>query len=759
SSLPPLFSCLPSRKKPTKVLDPEKRGKTSESLYKVHNFSDHNLHNFSDTLCEKSSSFSSLTPSKVKQKLESLGVKVKKGHTCYSMCCPCVKPGNKQDGTTVSGTLYLNFVTGHFSCLECLESGDWERLLRFFKDYSEAGFQGDKLPAKPVNDPNVMKEIKNTDSVRKFDDDAITEILETFNLTTVQLTSLKTSDARWSKDDQTIWLPLKGPTGNTLGLRKIHMKDGERRETQIPGDCNVPFGFPNKRKGDTVVLTDRAADALALQQFTKFPVFSLPFETRRLPPEMLPVLETFSKVILWFRGDGPSWDAVKNFSKKLGDHRCYYVSPGECKLSPIEAISSNVDPKKVLANVRPLSHKAIASFCSLREAVKAELTMPDQVAGVKWTRFPVLNDILKGHRRGELTVFTGPTGAGKTTFLSEYSLDLCANGVNTLWGSFELPTVRLARTMLHQYSMLNMEHHMDQFDELCDEFERLPMYFTTLFGETSLRQLLDAMTHAVYVYDIAHIIIDNLQFMMGTPESDRTIIDRFYRQDIAVGAFRKFATQNDCHVTLVVHPRKEQAGADELTVSSFFGGAKVTQEADNVLILQDKKFFGNRSKKFIQVAKNRYCGDLGLMPLEFNKDCLCFKTPKKRTEKPEGRGMDSLEEHPILADQLRQSGVRDRPAVELSREEEDRVRDLCVAWTRYRRQTMEKDYDSVAALVHSQTKALKELEKESKALYDAAIQVDNQLVSYFIQATPEQPACYEYKCATGNFQDTTRKWE
>jgi twinkle protein len=41
----------------------------------------------------------------------------------------------------------------------------------------------------------------------------------------------------------------------------------------------------------------------------------------------------------------------------------------------------------------------------------------------------MLTQIVKGHRAGELTVLTGPTGCGKTTFLSEYSLDLCIQGV------------------------------------------------------------------------------------------------------------------------------------------------------------------------------------------------------------------------------------------------------------------------------------------------------------------------------------------
>lgn len=49
---------------------------------------------------------------------------------------------------------------------------------------------------------------------------------------------------------------------------------------------------------------------------------------------------------------------------------------------------------------------------------------------LQWKRFPKLNNILKGLRRGEVTVFTGPTGAGKTTLLSEMSLDLCMQGVS-----------------------------------------------------------------------------------------------------------------------------------------------------------------------------------------------------------------------------------------------------------------------------------------------------------------------------------------
>lgn len=62
-----------------------------------------------------------------------------------------------------------------------------------------------------------------------------------------------------------------------------------------------------------------------------------------------------------------------------------------------------------------------------------------QLEGVKSRSLPTFNAILKGHRPGELTVFTGPTGSGKTSLLSQLSLDFCFQGVPTLWGSLKSP--------------------------------------------------------------------------------------------------------------------------------------------------------------------------------------------------------------------------------------------------------------------------------------------------------------------------------
>ena len=56
----------------------------------------------------------------------------------------------------------------------------------------------------------------------------------------------------------------------------------------------------------------------------------------------------------------------------------------------------------------------------------------------------------------------------------------------------------------------------------------------------------------------------------------RVVSCRFAVQDHIVGAFRKFATNSCCHVTLIIHPRKEEDDR-ELQTASIFGSAKVRE--------------------------------------------------------------------------------------------------------------------------------------------------------------------------------------
>jgi len=171
-------------------------------------------------------------------------------------------------------------------------------------------------------------------------------------------------------------------------------------------------------------------------------------------------------------------------------------------------------------------------------------------------------------------------------------------------------------------------------ESVADKFGNLPLYFMSFHGGSDVDDVLDAMDYAVYVHDVEHIILDNMQFMLSRSlMSQRGFYsDKFDMQDIAVEKFRKFATEKNVHITLVVHPRKEDEGS-KLGISSIYGSAKSTQEADTVLILQN-----DGRKKYMEVKKNRFDGSLGISPLFFQ--------PKsgRYSETPDSAQMQQLQQ-------------------------------------------------------------------------------------------------------------------
>ena len=154
---------------------------------------------------------------------------------------------------------------------------------------------------------------------------------------------------------------------------------------------------------------------------------------------------------------------------------------------------------------------------------------------------------------------------------------------------------------MSQFGGINLKTLSDDgLESLADDFEALPLKFMNFHAGTDLSQVLEAMDFAVYRDDVQHIIIDNLQFMMPrasipgittppgaytSPPRSMTNFDKFAQQDAVIDEFRRFATEKQVNIILVIHPRKEDEN-QMLGMSSIFGSAKATQEADLVLILQ-----------------------------------------------------------------------------------------------------------------------------------------------------------------------------
>ncbi|XP_007424991.1 twinkle protein, mitochondrial isoform X1 [Python bivittatus] len=570
----------------------------------------------------------------IRQYLKAQRIPFHDGYSCIHV--PSIFVEDKQQ-LRHSYSLFIDKTTGHFICTATLVEGNWQDFQANVELQHKGITIGDRHSVNEQSDQGGEDARHIWERAlplwELLDELETKEVKAKFGISSVSNATLKHFGVRFLRTAQALVFPWFSPSGTSLkGLKLLRVEHQGERVHHVenmlprPNAYHNLFGLPLiSRRDSEVVLTGRELDTLVLHQVTGLPTLALPRGISCLPPALLPYLEQFKRITLWLGEDLRSWEAAKHFARKLNPKRCYLVRPSDQQLRPLEAFSSGMNLTKILRSGLPAGHKSIISFCQLREEVYGELVNVNQVAGVKWARFPELSKLLKGHRKGELTVFTGPTGSGKTTFISEYALDLCMQGVNTLWGSFEIHNVRLAKIMLTQFAMEKLDEQLEKYDEWADKFEDLPLHFMTFYGQQNIKTVIDTMLHAVYMYDISHVVIDNLQFMMG---QEQLSADRLAVQDYIVGTFRKFATDNNCHVTLVIHPRKEDEER-ELQTASIFGSAKASQEADNVLILQDRKLTTGPGRRYLQVSKNRFDGDVGIFPLEFSKRCLTFSNPVK----------------------------------------------------------------------------------------------------------------------------------
>lgn len=586
---------------------------------------------------------SPVTVTEIKQFLRSKDVAFQDGYSCLHIQSIFMEAAARKD----TFSLFIDKTTGQFLCKDTLVEGSWEDLqdcvevmqkekqdflsphvlLRYSESMEEQEEQDRELR-------EVQRIWSSSVPMGDVPEEEVQQIKAMFQITKISNATLKKFAVRLFRPTKSLVFPwFGGPDSSLKGVKLISAQSSQSGGVTY-NHATVPransyhnlFGLHLVGRQDSeVVVTGHELDALAVSQAAGLASVALPRGVSCLPPMLLPYLEQFRRVTLWLGGDIRSWEASKIFSRKLGLRRCSLVRPGEVRPCPAEALAQGKNFSHIIRSSIPAAHKSIVSFKQLRDDVFGELVNTDQVAGVKWSRFPEMNRILKGHRKGELTVFTGPTGSGKTTFISEVALDLCMQGVNTLWGSFEISNVRLAKVMLTQFALQRLEDNLEQYDFWADKFEELPLYFMTFHGQQNIKTVLDTMQHAVYMYDINHVIIDNLQFMMG---QENLSVDKFAVQDHVIGAFRKFATSSSCHVTLIIHPRKEDDDRD-LQTASIFGSAKASQEADNVLILQEKKLVSRPGRRSLQVAKNRFDGDVGVFPLDFIKSSLTFATPAK----------------------------------------------------------------------------------------------------------------------------------
>lgn len=224
-------------------------------------------------------------------------------------------------------------------------------------------------------------------------------------------------------------------------------------------------------------------------------------------------------------------------------------------------------------------------------------------------------------RRGELSIWPGMSGHGKSMLIGQVALGLMAQGEKVCIASMEMKPASTMQRLCRQAFGCNAPDHRDIRDLHTWSDDRLWLYDQQ--GQVSPERILAVGRYCHERLGITHLIVDNL-LSCGIAE------DGYDDQKQFALALATHAHDTGQAVHLLAHSRK---GKDELTPPGKFdvrGSASITDLADNVFSVwrnrgkEEAREKGDRSKEgeadaLLIVCKHRHGDWEGRIKLWFDR--------------------------------------------------------------------------------------------------------------------------------------------
>lgn len=370
-----------------------------------------------------------------------------------------------------------------------------------------------------------------------------------------------------------------------------------------------------------LVVTEGEFDAITAWQYGYTNVVSIPNGANGING-WTKEIEGASKYIICFDNDAAGQEGAKRFSSTLGAASCFRVFPKLKDLNEyLQCGLDKTEVDKIFADAKPMFEAPITDITQYVTKALDQLESPDANKGAStgWKR---VDNFLGGIRPGEITVTSGITGHGKTTFALALIANLTKQNVNSLIISPEMPEqdLLLAIARNHFRRQLNVKdtRAIQTFVEttLQGKIQIANVYneWTKKSADRTIDHIFDLIDYSVRHNNTRFILIDHLRFFLHPKEqeSERYCIDQFMQKCVHT------AIKSKCHIWLVVQPKNLPANQKKLSLMDLKGSSNIGQDAHNVVLIHRNS--DPKKDKWVEVdiAKNRKFGLCGTVPLEFD---------------------------------------------------------------------------------------------------------------------------------------------
>lgn len=205
--------------------------------------------------------------------------------------------------------------------------------------------------------------------------------------------------------------------------------------------------------------------------------------------------------------------------------------------------------------------------------------------GVQTSCWPVFNATFGGAREGELIIVTAETGAGKSTFIIDWFVDMARVGMKSCLMSFELSWGAISQMISQKISGKRFKELEDaDLKKINNEMQAMIHYFYDHNGEIRGEVILKALEYGSRELGIKMFFVDHFDYIQkqwGDKNESYVIGD--YIRSMAIKAKTLGIT-----VVLICHPSKMNTTSGkrrEVELDDLKGSSSLKQEADAIFSL------------------------------------------------------------------------------------------------------------------------------------------------------------------------------